>query len=141
MVWASVWNFYMMAYHARLRICFPVELQVVAAGCALLSASRGTSPRHTAATYPPSILLMYLSTQDASRPTSTDLYYMARTTTIECWAVKMRLRLTVLVLPAGMSGQSGALKHSHRMSFSSFPGRLRVDTAVGMRVDGNHLHR
>jgi len=97
--------------------------------------------RDTAVTYPPSILRMYLSTQDASRPTTTDLYYMARTTTIECWAVKMRLRLTVLVLPAGMSGQSGGLKHSHRMFFSSFPGRLRVGTAVGMRVDGNHLHR
>jgi len=84
---------------------------------------------------------MYLSTQDASRPTTTDLYYMARTTTIECWAVKMRLRLTVLVLPASMSGQAGGLKHSHRMSFPSLPGRLRVGTAVGMRVDGNHLHR
>jgi len=103
--WASFRNVYVRAYHARLRTYFPVELQVLAAGCALLSASRGTSPRHTAVTYPPSILLMYLSTQDASSSTTTDLYYMARTTTIECWAFKMRLRLTVLVLPAGMSGQ------------------------------------
>jgi len=46
----------------------------------------------------------------------TGLYYLARTTTIPCWAIKTRPRLTQL---ADMSGQLGQLQHSHRMSFSS----------------------
>jgi len=44
-------------------------------------------------------------------------------------------------LLADMSGQLGQLQHSHRMSFSSLPGRSRVSTFVVVPVEDNHLPR
>jgi len=81
---AAVLTFDVTTNRAQLWLCFPVGLRVAAAGCALLSASRGTSTRRTAAICPPSILRLYLSTQDVSRTTMTGFYYLARTTTIPC---------------------------------------------------------
>jgi len=71
----------------------------------------------------------------------TRLYYLARTTTIPCWAIKTRPRLTQLALLADMSGQLGQLQHSHRISISSLPGRSRVSTVVVVPFEDNHLPR
>jgi len=79
--------------------------------------------------------------QYVSRPTTTGLYCLARTTTIPCWAIKTRPRLTHLSLLADMSGHLGQLQHSHRMSFSSLPGRSRVSTFVVVPVEDNHVPR
>jgi len=40
-----------------------------------------------------------------------------------------------------MSGQLGQVKHFHRMSFSSLPGRSREGTVLVVPVEDNHLPR
>jgi len=74
-----------MPFRAPLWVCFPVGFLVAAVCCVLLLGIRGTSARCTAATCLPSIPRLCLSIKDASRPTMTGLYHMARTSTILCY--------------------------------------------------------
>ena len=103
----------------------------------LLWGSRGNTARCIAATNRLSFLRRYhLSIRDASRPTTTSLYYQESLTTIPCWSIKVQ-RVGLLAL---LRGRSGQLKRSHRMSSWSLLEHSREGAmAVVMCAEDNHL--